>query len=189
MFNSGAAVPVTVGKTFSSDLTAPGAKGGEITNITLADGVGNLIGTGSGRAGDATHAGGAGGNITKLVSVSDQSFNIFAGNGGSVVVAGAQKNAGAGGSISDLNITLTGEVGEEVRVSGGDGGGVGGTAIGSGGKGGSLSKITIKTLGTVGGDVIASAGSGGDGLGAGGLGGAGGEVLGRERIRLRQRGE
>ncbi len=50
----------------------PGTNGGDIVNVTLADGVTDRLRSGSGADGDATHDGGRGGNITNVVAVADQ---------------------------------------------------------------------------------------------------------------------
>jgi hypothetical protein len=173
ILNSGAAAPVSVGGVLAPEIIAPGANGGDITNVFLADGA-LILQTGDGMDGSAALNGGRGGNISKIRGAADQSFLITPGDGGAVSIAGANRNGGAGGSISDVSVAVSGSF-SVVTLEAGDGGAVTGTATGNGGAGGSLSSVTLNLTGLFE-EVRIAAGSGGIGRGAGKTGGAGGAI-------------
>lgn len=145
---------------------APGADGGDISNIKIPRSIGSIHAGGGGD--NTTGNGGAGGDVSVITINGVLGSDIIGGNGGVVTTSGA---AGAGGSVSSVTATLLHDSGDPVNVNGGVGGS---STDGAGGAGGGLSKISITTLGRFFQNINfngGNAGSGGD-VGAGGAGGS-----------------
>jgi len=165
-----------------------GGKGGSVNSVSVIDidsgfSLGGTFLVRAGNGGNGDFGGGAGGSITALdVDAKDLHASVTAGAGGDANVGGTGRG-GAGGALSNVEVTTSGSVaGANVTglVASGDGGdGVGVNQ--SGGKGGDVRKaqlnLTADIQAATPGDGTVRAGDGGSGAADTGAAGAGGSLF------------